>query len=100
MSAVKANLKASADAAYCSEENLAGLGTRSIDGYWATGRARNAVASTAKERLPVFQERGAFVAIQANASAAAPPRSAPRAKEVSHAFRRSLCNDADGGVRC
>jgi hypothetical protein len=21
-------------------------------------------------------------------------------KEVSHAFRRSPCNDADGGVRC
>jgi len=52
--AVEANLgrkpeQASADAGYCSEENLAGLEGRSIDGYVATGRARDAVAGTAKD---------------------------------------------------
>jgi hypothetical protein len=52
--AVEANLgrkpeQASADAGYCSEENLAGLEARSIDGYVATGRARDAVAGTAKD---------------------------------------------------
>ena len=34
----------SADAGYCSEANLAGLEARNIDGYVATGRARDAVA--------------------------------------------------------
>jgi hypothetical protein len=52
--AVEANLgrkpeQASADAGYCSEENLAGLEARSIDGYVATGRARDAVAGTGKD---------------------------------------------------
>src|SRR6516225_8176493 len=52
--AIEANLgrtpeQASADAGYCSEENLAGLEARSIDGYVATGRARDAVAGTGKD---------------------------------------------------
>jgi len=38
----------SADSGYCSEANLAALETRNIDGYVATGRARDAVAGTAK----------------------------------------------------
>ena len=38
----------SADAGYCSEENLAGLEARTIDAYVATGRARDAVAGTEK----------------------------------------------------
>jgi hypothetical protein len=47
--AVEANLgrkpeQVSADAGYCSEANLAGLEERAIDGYVATGRARDAVA--------------------------------------------------------
>jgi hypothetical protein len=47
--AVEANLgrkpeQASADSGYCSEANLAGLEERGIDGYVATGRARDAVA--------------------------------------------------------
>src|SRR6516165_4411630 len=51
--AVEANLgrkpeQASADAGYCSEENLAGLEARTIDAYVATGRARDAVAGTEK----------------------------------------------------
>jgi transposase len=49
--ATKANLgrypaQASADAGYCSEGNLEALETRDIDGYVATGRARDAVAGT------------------------------------------------------
>ena len=36
----------SADAGYCSEANLEALESRSIDGYVATGRARDAVAGT------------------------------------------------------
>ena len=52
--AVEANLgrkpeQASADAGYCSEANLAGLEERAIDGYVATGRARDAVAGAAQE---------------------------------------------------
>src|SRR6266566_1994879 len=43
----------SADAGYCSEANLAGLEARNIDGYVATGRARDAVAGTAKDKTPV-----------------------------------------------
>ena len=35
----------SADAGYCSEENLAALDTRKIDGYVATGRQKHGVAS-------------------------------------------------------
>jgi transposase len=51
--AVEANLgrkpaQASADAGYCSQDNLAGLDHRGIDAYVATGRARDAVAGTAK----------------------------------------------------
>jgi hypothetical protein len=47
--AVEANLgrkpeQLSADAGYCSEANLEALETRGIDGYVATGRARDAVA--------------------------------------------------------
>jgi hypothetical protein len=47
--AVEANLgrkpeQASADSGYCSEANLAGLEEREIDGYVATGRAKDAVA--------------------------------------------------------
>jgi transposase len=47
--AIEANLgrkpaQLSADAGYCSEANLAGLEARNIDGYVATGRARDAVA--------------------------------------------------------
>jgi transposase/predicted nucleic acid-binding Zn-ribbon protein len=38
----------SADAGYCSEANLEALENRSIDGYVATGRARDAVAGTVK----------------------------------------------------
>lgn len=39
----------SADAGYCSEANLEALETRKIDGYVATGRARDAVAGTASD---------------------------------------------------
>ena len=41
----------SADAGYCSEANLEALENRSIDGYVATGRARDAVAGTVKGEI-------------------------------------------------
>ena len=52
--AIKANLgrppaQLSADAGYCSEDNLAGLEERNVDAYVATGRARDAVAGAAKD---------------------------------------------------
>ena len=52
MDAVEANLgrkpaEASADSGYCSEANLAGLEAREIDGYVATGQAKDAVAGAA-----------------------------------------------------
>jgi transposase len=52
--AIEANLgrkpaQLSADAGYCSEANLTALEARDIDGYVATGRARDAVAGTAKD---------------------------------------------------
>jgi transposase len=51
--AVETNLgrkpeQVSADAGYCSEANLEALENRSIDGYVATGRARDAVAGNVK----------------------------------------------------
>src|SRR6516162_3100207 len=55
--AIEANLgrkpaQLSADAGYCSEANLKGLEDRIIDGYVANGRARDAVAGTAKGEAP------------------------------------------------
>jgi hypothetical protein len=52
--ATRANLgsypvQASADNGYCSEANLEGLEVRNIDGYVATGRARDAVAGKARD---------------------------------------------------
>jgi Transposase DDE domain len=53
--AVEANLgrkprEVSADNGYCSESNLAALEVRDIDGYVATGRARDAAADKAKAK--------------------------------------------------
>ena len=52
--AVETNLgrrpaQASADAGYCSQDNLAGLEQRNIDAYVATGRARDAAVGAAKD---------------------------------------------------
>ena len=41
----------SADSGYCSDANIEALETRGIDGYIATGRAKDAVASTAEASL-------------------------------------------------
>jgi hypothetical protein len=54
--AVEANLgrtpeQLSADSGYCSEPNLAALESRHIDGYVATGRAKDAVAGAAKSEV-------------------------------------------------
>src|SRR6516162_1441439 len=43
----------SADAGYCSEANLEALESRGIDGYVATGRARDAVAGRVKDESAV-----------------------------------------------
>jgi hypothetical protein len=55
--AIEANLgrkpaQLSADAGYCSEDNLAGLEDRTVDAYVATGRARDAVAGAAEGEAP------------------------------------------------
>src|SRR6516165_8183270 len=56
----------SADAGYCSEANLEALETREIDGYVATGRAREAVAghvkgeAAAAPRVPEQRESDSF----------------------------------------
>jgi hypothetical protein len=60
--AVEANLgcrpaQASADAGYCSQENLAGLEQRNIDAYVATGRARDAAAGAAKDNAVPESEK-------------------------------------------
>jgi len=75
--AVEANLgrkpaEASADSGYCSEANLAGLEERQIDGYVATGRARDAVAGAAQEEAAQDEA--------APADATAVTGSAPEAK--------------------
>src|SRR5215468_8666736 len=43
--------QASADSGYCSEANLEALESRHIDGYVATGRAKDAVAGVAKSEV-------------------------------------------------
>jgi transposase len=53
--AIEANLgrrpaQLSADAGYCSEDNLVGLEDRNVDAYVATGRARDAVTGAAKDK--------------------------------------------------
>jgi transposase len=60
--AVAANLgrkpeQVSADAGYCSQDNLAGLEDRNIDAYVATGRARDAVAGTVKDKPTPAREK-------------------------------------------
>ena len=55
----------SADSGFCSEINLAGLETRGIDGYIATGRAKHAVGEAADRKA----------AVASVDAAAAPPRS-------------------------
>src|SRR6266581_4686150 len=63
----------SADAGYCSEANLEALENRSIDGYVATGRARDAVAGTVK---------GEAAAAPPEPSTAPEPADAPTRVEV------------------
>jgi transposase len=59
--AVEANLgrkpsEVSADAGYCSDANLAALEERGIDGYVATGRARDAAAGKGKAKATQAEE--------------------------------------------
>jgi Transposase DDE domain len=79
--AVEANLgrrpeQASADSGYCSEANLEALESRHIDGYVATGRAKDAVAGAAKDQV-------AAEATNANATTNSPrPIKAPTRVEA------------------
>ena len=55
LNAIEANLgtrpkELSADAGYCSEDNLAELEARNIRGYVATGRAKHPAGGTAKRQ--------------------------------------------------
>ena len=82
--AVEANLgrkpeQASADSGFCSESNLEALESRQIDGYVATGRAKDAVAGAAKAEV-------ATEATDASAATASPqPMKAPTRVETMRA---------------
>jgi transposase len=92
--ATEANLghypaQASADNGYCSEANLEALEARNIDGYVATGRARDAVTGKAKDGdddPPATPPTGSAPAPQAAPSAAeaiSPATPAPSAAETT-----------------
>jgi len=68
----------SADAGYCSEANLEALENRSIDGYVATGRARDAVAGHVKgdDDAPGAPEPASATRPQAEPKPEAEPKSA------------------------
>jgi transposase len=82
--AVETNLgrkpeQVSADAGYCSEANLEALETRDIDGYVATGRARDAVAGKVKggaAAAPGAPELGSASKLQAEPKPATEPTEA------------------------
>jgi hypothetical protein len=54
--------EASADAGYCSEDNLAGLDERGIKGYVATGRQKHGTTSATGTRAPATGSRVAAMA--------------------------------------
>ena len=84
--AVETNLgrkpdQVSADAGYCSEVNLEALETRKIDGYIATGRARDAVADAAEHDAVTANDAEVEVA----AAAVSPePTAAPTDLAATH----------------
>src|SRR6201997_1935146 len=68
----------SADAGYCSEPNLAALEERNIDGYVATGRARDAVAGDAAHEPAAAPAAPEPAGAPTNSAAlAAPPAAEP-----------------------
>ena len=88
----------SADAGYCSDANLEALENRNIDAYVATGRARDAVASTVKGE--------AIAAPPAGSGAGAPTRvEAMRAKikggghESPYRLRKQLPEPVFGQIK-
>jgi transposase len=91
--AVETNLgrkpeQVSADAGYCSEANLEALETRDIDGYVATGRARDAVAGKVKGGAAVAPPAADLVSAATPDLAAKPaaqPGAAPEAEPTSPA---------------
>ncbi len=88
--ATKANLgrypaQASADAGYCSEGNLEALESRDIDGYVATGRARDAVAGDIKGEAAAAlgaPELGSASKPEAGPKEIAVPKEIAAAKEI------------------
>jgi len=92
--AVEANLgrkpeQASADAGYCSEANLAGLEEREIDGYVATGRARDAVAGAAQEEAAPADAAAASERSSASTTGSAQEAKAPTRVEAMRTKIRS-----------
>src|SRR5215467_666835 len=88
--AVEANLgrrpeQVSADAGYCSEENLAGLEDRNVDAYVATGRARDAVAGAAKDNGDPASSAPQPASTPTPASSAPQPASTPTRVEAMRA---------------
>ena len=65
----------SADSGYCSDANIEALEARGIDGYIATGRAKDGAASTAKASM-------AAPPVDASATASPEPASAPTRVEA------------------
>src|ERR1700682_4535962 len=81
----------SADAGYCSEANLEALENRSIDGYVATGRARDAVAGNVKggdDDAPGAPEAGS-----AGRPGAASAAAAGSGAQVAGGAQVSRCTD-------
>jgi hypothetical protein len=94
--AVEANLgrrpaQASADAGYCSQDNLTGLEQRNIDAYVATGRAGDAAAGAAKDNsVPESEKIGPPTRLEAmRAKIKACGHDSPY-RVIRHAFERRL----------
>jgi transposase/predicted nucleic acid-binding Zn-ribbon protein len=88
--AVEANLgrkpeQLSADAGYCSEANLEALEARDIDGYVATGRARDAVAAPVKDEGAVAPRAPEEPVLASNRQPEPTPAAAPSRVEAMRA---------------
>ena len=75
----------SADAGYCSEANLEALETRQIDGYVATGRARDAVAGHVKDEGAVAPRAAEEPVLASNRQTEPTPTAAPSRVEAMRA---------------
>jgi hypothetical protein len=101
--ATKTNLgryraQASADAGYCSEGDHDALETRSIDGYVAAGRARDAVAGTVDGR-PAAVPGAPEPASTSQPEAEPEPEAEPKPTRVE-AMRASVSTARAGTTAC